>query len=45
LDGDHCKSTTFSTFIRTFAITTTIDIRKSTSYWITNRGSGTTTLI
>jgi hypothetical protein len=32
LDGNHYKFETFSTFTTTFATTTTIDTRRSTSY-------------
>jgi hypothetical protein len=32
MDGDHFKSKIFSTFIITFAITTTIHTRRFTSY-------------
>jgi hypothetical protein len=43
LDGDHYKSTTFSTFTTTF-VTTTTNIRRIIGYWIIDGGSGTTTL-
>jgi hypothetical protein len=42
LDGDYYKSTTFSTFIITFA-TTIEDTRRFTCYWTGDKGSGTIT--
>jgi hypothetical protein len=41
LDGDHYKSTTFSTFSTTFVTTT--NIRRSIGYWNIIGGNGNTT--
>jgi len=41
LDGDHYKSTTFSTFKIAFVAITTIEIRRFTCYWTIDEGSGT----
>jgi hypothetical protein len=43
LDGDHYKSTTFSTITTRFIAITIVDTRRFTSYWIVDGGSGTTT--
>jgi hypothetical protein len=43
LDGDHCKSKTFSTFITTCATTTTINKGRLIGYLIANGKSGATT--
>jgi hypothetical protein len=43
LDGNHYKSTTFSTFITSFVVATTtitIEIRSFASYWIAYEKSG-----
>jgi hypothetical protein len=41
LDGDHYKSTTFSTCTTTFVAITKANTRRYTSYRIANGGNGT----
>jgi len=43
LDGDHWKSTTFSTFTTSFAIVTIANIRRSIGYWIADEETGNIT--
>jgi hypothetical protein len=42
LDGNHYTSIAFLAFPTTFATTTKTNIRRSVGYWITDKGSGTT---
>jgi hypothetical protein len=42
LDGNHYTSIAFLAFPTTFAATTKTNIRRSVGYWITDKGSGTT---